>query len=81
MDQRQQGEASFAMAWQAGKAQGNQIVRTLESHTPEIDSSCLRAVQSSGLEEVAMGDYVFRIQLRPECDTWHYLEAGGTPGK
>lgn len=41
MDQRQQGEASFAMAWQAGKAQGNQIVRTLESHTPEIDSSCL----------------------------------------
>lgn len=62
------------------KVTGNQIVRPLKFHTPEIDSICLEGRPEPRAGEGGMGDCAFRIQVS-QCDTWHYLEARGTPGE
>lgn len=64
------------MAGQVGKVLGNQIVKTVKFYTHKIDCNCHGASQSPGQRE-AMGVCVFRMQVRPECDTWHFLEARG----
>ena len=64
------GWAGFLVRVQAGKTQGNQIVRRLKFRgssefqipTPEVDFNCPGATQIQGQRKEAMGVCVFRIQ-------------------
>lgn len=65
-DQRQQGKACFMEGGQAGKVQGNQIVRTLQSQTPHIDANCHGGRLVPRTDKEAVGACVFRLQVRSE---------------
>lgn len=65
-NQRPQGEACFVEGGQAGKVRGNQIVRTLQSHTPNIDANCPGGRLEPRADKEAVGASVFRLQVSSE---------------
>lgn len=65
-DQRQQGEACFVEGGQAGKVQGNQVVRTLQCHAPNTDANCHGGRLEPRADKEAVGACVFRLQVRSE---------------